>query len=130
MISKQKSRSGIFLIELSVVIAIFAICAAIALKVVSVAGEELTYSENLTEAKNISTFIAESYKSGSSPNEITGIGVYENGVISVETKNGTLLALLTEKSGENGISYLDIEISDGDRTYLSITCARRNGNGQ
>jgi|GEM_PF-207707 len=130
MISKQKSRSGIFLIELSVVIAIFAICAAIALKVVSVAGEELHYSENLTEAKHISAFIAESYKSGCSPENITDIGVYENGAISVETKNGTLIASLTERSGENGISYLDIKISDEDRTYLSITCARRNGNGQ
>ena len=130
MISKQKSRSGVFLIELCVVIAIFAVCAAIALKVVSVAGEELSYSENLTEAKNISSFIAESYKSGNAPQEITGIGVNENGAISVETENGTLLASLTEREGENGINYLDIVISDGDRTYLSITCARRNENGQ
>ncbi len=130
MISKQKSKSGIFLIELSVVIAIFAICAAIALKVVSVAGNELSYSENLTEAKSISVYIAESYKSGSSPDEITGIGEYENGVISVETKNGVLFAFLTERKGENGVSYLDIKISDEDRTYFSITCARRNENGQ
>lgn len=130
MISKQKSKSAVFLIEISIVIAIFAICAAIALKVISIAGKELSYSENLTEAKNISAFIAESYKSGRSPEEITDIGTYENGVISVETANGCLLATLIERKGENGISYLDIEISDMDRTYLSVTCARRDKNEQ
>lgn len=128
--ANPKSKSGIFLIELSIVIAIFALCAAIALKVISVAETELSYSEKLTDAKNISAFIAESYKSGRSADDISDIGVYENGAIKVDASSGTLLVTLTERSGENNVTYLDIKISDDDRIYISITCARRNDYGQ
>lgn len=122
MATKRKSKSGIFLIELSIVIAIFALCAAIALKVISVAGTELSYSENLSAAKTLSGYIAESYKSGMTVSEIEKI-------ISEETENSVLSASVTERTGEYDLSYLDIEIFDDDRSYITITCARRNDNG-
>lgn len=126
MAVNQKSRSGIFLIELSIIIIVFALCAAIALRALSVAETELSYSENLTEAKSISAHIAESYKSGNSPEEMTDIGSFKNGVITVRASDKVFLASLSEREGEDGVSYLDIEVSDENRSYLSITCARRN----
>lgn len=122
MNNNRKSKSGIFLIELCIVIAVFAVCAAISLKVLSVADTELSYSVNLSEAKSLSAYIAESYKSGMTLEEIEG-------VISKETRNGSLSANISERQGEYNLSYLDIEIVDKDRSYITITCARRNDNG-
>lgn len=122
MHNNRKSKSGIFLIELCIVIAVFAVCAAISLKVLSVADTELSYSVNLSEAKSLSAYIAESYKSGMTLEEIEG-------VISKETRNGSLSANISERQGEYNLSYLDIEIVDKDRSYITITCARRNDNG-
>ncbi len=122
MHNNRKSKSGIFLIELCIVIAVFAVCAAISLKVLSVADTELSYSINLSEAKSLSAYIAESYKSGMTLEEIES-------VISEETRNGSLSANISERQGEYNLSYLDIEIVDKDRSYITITCARRNDNG-
>lgn len=122
MNNNRKSKSGIFLIELCIVIAVFAVCAAISLKVLSVADTELSYSINLSEAKSLSAYIAESYKSGMTLEEIES-------VISEETRNGSLSANISERQGEYNLSYLDIEIVDKDRSYITITCARRNDNG-
>ncbi|MBQ8931410.1 MAG: hypothetical protein IJ045_03140 [Ruminiclostridium sp.] len=122
MNNNRKSKSGIFLIELCIVIAVFAVCAAISLKVLSIADTELSYSVNLSEAKALSAYIAESYKSGMTLEEIES-------VISEETENGSLSADITERQGEYNVSYLDIEIVDKDRSYITITCARRNDNG-
>ena len=122
MNNNRKSKSGIFLIELCIVIAVFAICSAISLKVLSVVDTELSYSVNLSEAKSLSAYIAESYKSGMTLEEIEG-------VISKETRNGSLSANISERQGEYNLSYLDIEIVDKDRSYITITCARRNDNG-
>ncbi|MBP3922137.1 MAG: hypothetical protein J6D27_04145 [Ruminiclostridium sp.] len=122
MNNNRKSKSGIFLIELCIVIAVFAICSAISLKVLSVADTELSYSVNLSEAKSLSAYIAESYKSGMTLEEIES-------VISEETRNGSLSANISERQGEYNLSYLDIEIVDKDRSYITITCARRNDNG-
>jgi type II secretory pathway pseudopilin PulG len=120
--ANRKSRSGIFLIELSIVIAVFAVCAAIALNVISVAGTELSYSENLSTAKSLSAYIAESYKSGMTVSEIEDI-------ISHETENSDLVAKVSERVGEYNVSYLDINVSGKDISYITITCARRNDNG-
>lgn len=122
MNNNRKSKSGIFLIELCIVIAAFAACAAISLKVLSIADTELSYSVNLSEAKSLSAYIAESYKSGMTLEEIES-------VISEETRNGSLSADITERQGEYNVSYLDIEIVGKDRSYITITCARRNDNG-
>lgn len=122
MDKNRRSKSGIFLIELCIVIAVFALCAAISLKVLSVADTELSYSVNLSEAKSLSAYIAESYKGGMSLSDIES-------VIKEETKNSTLSASIAERQGEYNVSYLDIEISDKDRSYITITCARRNDNG-
>ncbi len=116
MAGKQRSISGAFLIELLIIIAVFAVCAAAGISVIAMADNELSYSEKLTEAKHISADIAEHFKNGE-----------DASVLCPDREQTGLIVELNEHTGENGVTYLDIKVSDDKYTYTQFTCARGGG---
>ena len=100
MSTKRRSRNGAFLVELLIVIAVFAVCAAACVRVVGIAASEMGYAERLSDAQIKTADIAECYKSG------------------------TDIAELSERV-VGSIRYLDITAYDSNYTYITITGARR-----
>ncbi len=129
--SHNHSKSGVFLIELLIIIAVFAICSAVCVKVLATAEEELDYSERLTLAANYACDIAERFRSGEEKAEIIeeyselyskDIEILPN---AKDFSGGTLVCTLEQTEGENNVSYLKIVISDGgEHTYADVTAAR------
>ena len=109
----RSSGSGSFLIELLIVIAIFAICAAACIRAVGIAAEEMQYAERLSDAQMKTADIAESFKSGEDTAELEKR--YTGGDISIE---------LSERT-EGTLQYLDIRASDSEYTYIELTSVRR-----
>ena len=122
MVSEPRIKSGAFLVELLIVIAVFAVCAAAGISAAATADRELKYSEKLTSSAHLAGDIAESYIAGL---ELSEKYPLSDGRINIQTDNGELCAVLSERTGENGVSYLDITVSDEKYVYTSITCARR-----
>ena len=48
---KKRSRNGAFLVELLIVIAVFAICTAACVRVVGIAASEMRYAERCQKTK-------------------------------------------------------------------------------
>ena len=129
MADKQRSHSGAFLIELLIVIAVFALCCAAGIRVLSVANGEMDYAEQLTNAKHIAADIAERYKAGEELSSISSQYDAEGGSyrINYAGESGkTLMASLNERT-EGTVNYLDIKISDDNYVYTEITCAKMGG---
>lgn len=128
MADKQRSRSGAFLIELLIIIAVFSLCCAAGVSVLAVADREMRYSEQLTNAQHIAADIAERYKAGDSLGEIVGeenIGTAAKKEYSYD--NGkTLTASLSERV-DGAVKYLNIKISDAEYEYTAVTCAKTGG---
>lgn len=126
----KHSKSGVFLIELLIIIAVFAVCSAICIQVMATAQSELDYSERLTEATNYACDIAERFRGGEEISDI--IDEYDKlyaGKIAVlpsekDVAPGQLKADLALSNGENMVSYLKITVSDDKYTYADITAAR------
>ena len=110
---KKRSRNGAFLVELLIVIAIFAVCAAACVRVIGIASSEMRYAERLSDAQIKTADIAECYKSGESLSEL-----------SQRYKDGDIEIKLSELTDGN-MQYLDITASDSENTYITITSARR-----
>lgn len=110
---KKRSRNGAFLVELLIVIAIFAVCAAACVRVIGIASSEMRYAERLSDAQIKTADIAECYKSGESLSEL-----------SQRYKGGDIEIKLSERTDGN-MQYLDITASDSENTYITITSARR-----
>ncbi|MCH5324393.1 MAG: hypothetical protein J1E39_04190 [Eubacterium sp.] len=133
---KTHSKSGIFLIELLIIIAVFAVCSAICLQVLTMADNELLHSEKLTTATNAAIDMAECFKSGESADSIVERYMmnYDGTIFATQrhsesvnpTFRGVIIAELIQHS-ENGIDYLDITVKDGDYEYIKITAARLGG---
>ena len=121
MAGKQRSASGAFLIELLIIIGVFAVCAAVAVSLIATADKEIRYSENLTASKHFAASIAETYVSGG---DLSRLYEINEGRIVMQTEKASLTATITERTGENGVGYLDISVSDGQYTYTSFTCAK------
>ena len=102
---KKRSRNGAFLVELLIVIAVFAICTAACVRVVGIAASEMRYAERLSDA--------ECYKSGADKADLEKL--YADGDIKIK---------LTERI-DGSMRYLDITASDSNYTYITITSARR-----
>ncbi len=111
----KRSRSGIFLIELLIILAVFAICSAVSVKVVALAEEELKYSENLTVAANAASDIAERFKAGQNAEQLSSI--------DIGREENEMTASLTY-SEDGGVQLLTIKIADDKYTYTEITAAR------
>ena len=99
---KKRSRNGAFLVELLIVIAVFAICTAACVRVVGIAASEMRYAERLSDAQIKTSDIAECYKSGADKADLEKL--YADGDIKIK---------LTER------------IADSNYTYITITSARR-----
>lgn len=110
---KKRSRNGAFLVELLIVIAIFAVCAAACVRVIGIASSEMRYAERLSDAQIKTADIAECYKSGESLSEL-----------SQRYKDEDIEIKLSERTDGN-MQYLDITASDSENTYITITSARR-----
>lgn len=110
---KRRSRNGAFLVELLIVIAIFAVCAAACVRVIGIASSEMQYAKRLSDAQIKTADIAECYKSGESLSEL-----------SQRYKDGDIEIKLSERTDGN-IQYLDITASDSENTYITITSTRR-----
>ena len=110
---KKRSRNGAFLVELLIVIAVFAICSAACVRVVGIAASEMRYAERLSDAQIKTADIAECYKSGTDITELEKL--YANGDIEIK---------LSERI-DGSIQYLDITAYDSNYTYITITSARR-----
>lgn len=110
---KKRSRNGAFLVELMIVIAVFAVCAAACVRVVGIAASEMRYAERLSDAQIKTADIAECYKSGTDITELEKL--YANGDIEIK---------LSERI-DGSMRYLDITAYDSNYTYITITSARR-----
>lgn len=113
-LDNKRSRSGVFLIELLIILAIFAICSAVSVKVVALAEEELKYSENLTVAINAASDIAERFKAGESAEQLSSADISDD--------NSMTASLAYSEDG--GVQLLTIKIADEKYTYTEITAAR------
>lgn len=113
MSTKRRSRNGAFLVELLIVIAVFAVCAAACVRVVGIAASEMRYAEHLSDAQIKTADIAERYKSGTDIADLEKL--YADGNIEIK---------LSERIDGN-IRYLDITAYDSKYTYITITGARR-----
>ena len=110
---KRRSINGAFLVELLIVIAIFAVCAAACVRVIGIASSEMQYAKRLSDAQIKTADIAECYKSGESLSELSQR--YKD--VDIEIK-------LSERTDGN-IQYLDITATDSENTYITITSTRR-----
>lgn len=110
---KKRSRNGAFLVELLIVIAVFAVCSAACVRVVGIAASEMRYAERLSDAQIKTADIAECYKSGADKADLEKL--YADGDIEIK---------LTERI-DGSMRYLDITASDSNYTYITITSARR-----
>ena len=110
---KRRSRNGAFLVELLIVIAVFAVCAAACVRVVGIAASEMRYAERLSDAQIKTADIAECYKSGTDITELEKL--YTGGDIEIK---------LSERIN-GSMKYLDIIAYDSKYTYITITSARR-----
>ncbi len=118
MANKQRSVSGAFLIELLIIIAVFAVCAAIGISVIAMADKELKYSESLTASKHISAEIAERYKGGESVENLC-----KPEYVTAMADKSQLKVDIQQRQGEY-VDYLDIKVYDENYTYITVTCAR------
>jgi len=113
MSTKRRSRNGAFLVELLIVIAVFAVCAAACVRVVGIAASEMSYAERLSDAKIKTADIAECYKSGTDIADLEKL--YADGDIEIKLSERVV----------GSIRYLDITAYDSNYTYITITGARR-----
>ncbi|MBP3335693.1 MAG: hypothetical protein J6L61_06105 [Ruminiclostridium sp.] len=113
MSMKRRSRNGAFLVELLIVIAVFAVCAAACVRVVGIAASEMRYAERLSDAQIKTADIAECYKSGTDIAELEKL--YTDGDVEIK---------LSERI-DGSMQYLDITAYDSKYTYITITSARR-----
>ena len=110
---KKSSGNGVFLIELLIVIAIFAVCAAACIRTVGIASEEMQYANRLSEAQIKTADIAESFKGGEDITELEKR--YAEVDISIKLSQRT----------EGTLEYLDITAADSEHTYIELTSVRR-----
>ena len=113
MSTKRRSRNGAFLVELLIVIAVFAVCAAACVRVLGIAPSEMRYAERLSDAQIKTADIAERSKSGTDIADLEKL--YADGNIEIK---------LSERI-DGSIRYLDITAYDSKYTYITITGARR-----
>lgn len=127
--NSRRSNSAVALMELLIIIAVFAVCCTAGLKAIMTADSEQSYAEQLSAATNIASDIAEQYKAGTDISELndTVSHGYEKKIFEGK-ENNTLHVTLNERFSQDGsVSYLDITVSDDKYTYTQITCARTSG---
>ena len=90
MSTKRRSRNGAFLVELLIVIAVFAVCAAACVRVVGIAASEMRYAERLSDAQIKTADIAERYKSGTDIADLEKL--YADGNIEINPAGKALTA--------------------------------------
>lgn len=125
---RVRSKSASSLLEIIIIILVFALCCIGGLKAVIAADKELDYSEKLTAGCSLSDNIAEQFKSGAELSEIASFD--ENGYAVKYydmADRGTLNISLLFTSNDGEPQKLTITVSDEKYQYSEITVSRIGG---
>lgn len=140
-IKKSRSKSPLFLMEMTIVILFFSLSAAICMKVFSAAKVRTDFARNMTNASFAAESIAECFKAdyedGKSFSGIYRHSSEKDGVITVyfgsdwtesDEKDAVYRATVS-KTEEKYIARAEINVYDAqDRELYSLSCAAgRNG---
>lgn len=122
-------RTPSMLMELLIIITVFALCCAAGLKAIAAADSELTYSEKLSVSAALAADIAEQYKAGTysvtDKAEISEGGADK--IFKAEEDNSLTVELDEYLSDDGYVHYLKIRVSDEKYVYTELVCARTAG---
>ena len=130
-----RSKSGLFLMELIIVILFFSICAAVCMKIFALAKTENDKSYNLNNASVKAESCAECYKAYDADLDLTAkqlkgsadkntvVVYYDDKWCETSDKDKAVYTLTLVSTENNDINKADISVDKGKEELFSVTAA-------
>lgn len=128
-----RSRSTLFLMEQLVVIAVFAICAAVCVQIISVAREMTADAVDTRHALMVAENAAEVFKATGGGESSSDMYIYydKNWRSTIYRTSAYFILALNAHEGENSVNFADISVRRlaDDRHFLTLEVAARQTRG-